>query len=261
MKKIDKRRAEMNVSQDEFAQIASLDLEPIKVKLMHRESGEGWSMELANAVEFEYRRFLYLMKKYPEEQASPSVDVDTFWHYHILDTMKYAEDCQAVFGHFLHHFPYLGLRGEEDLLTHQRVGERMRTLYEDTFAETYPFAGGDADEESPAVAANANSEIAYSTRPIGSAYSTRPTASAYSTLPAASAYSTRPTTSAYSTRPTASAYSTRPTGSAYSTRPTGSAYSTRPTASAYSTRPTGSAYSTRPVVGEIQPQLADRATT
>jgi hypothetical protein len=236
----------MSFSQDEFAPIASLDLEPIKVKLMHRESGEGWSLELANAVEFEYRRFLYLMKKYPEEQASPSVDVDTFWHYHILDTMKYAEDCQAVFGHFLHHFPYLGLRGEEDLVTHQRVGERMRTLYEDAFGETYPFAAGNADEESPVVAANA-----YSTRPTGSAYSTRPTASAYST---------RPTGSAYSTRPTGSAYSTRPTASAYSTRPTGSAYSTRPTASAYSTRPTGSAYSTRPVVGTIHPQLADQAT-
>jgi hypothetical protein len=85
--------------------IAALDLEPIKVKLMHEESGEGWTLERANAVEFEYRRFLYLMKKFPNEQTAPLVDVDTFWHYHILDTMKYAADCEAVFGYFLHHFP------------------------------------------------------------------------------------------------------------------------------------------------------------
>ena len=76
--------------------INALDLDPIKVKLMHKESGEGWSLERANAVEFEYRRFLTLMKKYPHEQTSPLVDVDTFWHYHILDTMKYAADCEAV---------------------------------------------------------------------------------------------------------------------------------------------------------------------
>ncbi|MCL6482908.1 MAG: hypothetical protein I4O49_01810, partial [Janthinobacterium lividum] len=45
---------------DSFKAIADLNLEAIKVKLMHRESGEGWSLEKANAVEFEYRRFLIL---------------------------------------------------------------------------------------------------------------------------------------------------------------------------------------------------------
>ncbi|MTV38113.1 glycine-rich domain-containing protein-like [Duganella radicis] len=117
--------------------INALDLEPIKVKLMHEESGEGWTLERANAVEFEYRRFLFLMKKFPNEQTAPLVDVDTFWHYHILDTMKYAADCAAVFGHFLHHFPYIGLRGEDDEAAHIRVGMRMKELYEDTFGEDY----------------------------------------------------------------------------------------------------------------------------
>ncbi|WP_373990961.1 hypothetical protein [Duganella sp. BuS-21] len=117
--------------------IAALDLEPIKVKLMHEESGEGWTLERANAVEFEYRRFLILMKKFPNEPSAPLVDVDTFWHYHILDTMKYAADCDAAFGHFLHHFPYIGLRGEDDEAAHLRLGMRMKQLYEDTFGEDY----------------------------------------------------------------------------------------------------------------------------
>jgi hypothetical protein len=125
----------------DFNAIDALDLDPIKVKLMHEESGEGWSLARANAVEKAYRRFLYLMKKFPEEQAAPLMDVDTFWHYHILDTMKYAADCEAVFGHFLHHFPYVGLRGAADEEAHRLMGERMRVLYEETFGEDYLPAG------------------------------------------------------------------------------------------------------------------------
>lgn len=124
-------------SENHFAPIAALDLDPIKVKLMHRESGEGWSLAYADAVEFEYRRFLYLVKKFPNEQVAPLADVDLFWHYHILDTMKYAADCDAVFGYFLHHFPYVGLRGADDLAAHHRVGERMRELYEQVYEEDY----------------------------------------------------------------------------------------------------------------------------
>ncbi|MET0322798.1 MAG: hypothetical protein ABW069_18920 [Duganella sp.] len=128
--------------------IAQLDLDPIKVKLMHKESGEGWSLERVNAVEFEYRRFLILMKKYPHEATSPLVDVDTFWHYHILDTMKYAADCDAVFGYFLHHFPYIGMRGEEDAAVLAQIGRRMQELYEEEFGEPYlrgSLAAGSAD--------------------------------------------------------------------------------------------------------------------
>ncbi len=102
-------------SNNDFEVIAALDLNPIKVKLMHKESGEGWSLERANATEIEYRRFLYLMKAFPNEETAPLVDVDTFWHYHILDTMKYASDCEQAFGYFLHHYPYIGLRGQDDI--------------------------------------------------------------------------------------------------------------------------------------------------
>ena len=148
----------------DFKTITELDLEPIKVKLMHEESGEGWSLERANAVEFEYRRFLYLMKKFPQEQTAPLQDVDTFWHYHILDTLKYATDCQAVFGYFLHHFPYIGLRGAPDEAAHHRVGERMKQLYEATFHEPYVRADREATAFSGA-------RTAFSGAPAATAFS------------------------------------------------------------------------------------------
>eukprot|EP01114_Cavostelium_apophysatum_P000303 TRINITY_DN10280_c0_g1_i3.p1 TRINITY_DN10280_c0_g1~~TRINITY_DN10280_c0_g1_i3.p1 ORF type:complete len:146 (+),score=34.26 TRINITY_DN10280_c0_g1_i3:244-681(+) len=121
------------MSTNEFAAFAALDLASIKMKLMHVESGEGWSSLRADAVETEYRRFLFLMKKYPDAEASPTVDVDTFWHYHILDTMKYATDCEALFGYFLHHYPYVGIGADANEDDHLAGGERMRTIYEAEF--------------------------------------------------------------------------------------------------------------------------------
>ncbi|WP_426110685.1 glycine-rich domain-containing protein [Massilia sp. PWRC2] len=113
---------------------AELDLTPIKLKLMHRESGEGWTLEHADAVEVEYRRFLCLLQMYPHEDFAPLLDVDIFWHYHILDTRKYAADCQQVFGRFIHHHPYVGL-GADDGADHQAFGTCMHALYQATFGE------------------------------------------------------------------------------------------------------------------------------
>lgn len=126
------------ISNIEMKAILDLDLTAIKRKLMHIESGEGWTSQQADAVEREYKRFLYLMKAFPTKQTAPSVDVDTFWHYHILDTMKYAADCEQAFGYFLHHYPYVGMEGgADDAEVHEAAGECMRTIYEETFGETY----------------------------------------------------------------------------------------------------------------------------
>ncbi len=158
------------MSNADFQTIAELDLEPIKVKLMHQESGEGWSLEMANSVEADYRRFLYLMKMHPNEEAAPLMDVDIFWHYHILDTMKYAIDCDKVFGYFKHHFPYIGLRGEADLEAHHRMGSRMQELYESTFGEPYfrdrePSLRGAREAGQAAFSAMPPQQVAFSALP------------------------------------------------------------------------------------------------
>src|SRR3989475_3918868 len=103
---------------------------------MDPEEGQGWSREYVNQMAIEYKRFLTLSVKYSEETIAPSKDVDKFWHGHILDTMKYAEDCQNVFGYFLHHFPYFGMRGEEDAANLAEAGRTTQRLYEEEFAET-----------------------------------------------------------------------------------------------------------------------------
>ncbi len=93
------------------ARIAELDLEPIMFKVVKE---HGFSEQKVRTIEKWYRRFLFLTFKYTDRPIVVSEAIDTFWHQHILDTRKYADDCQTVFGGFLHHFPYFGLRGEED---------------------------------------------------------------------------------------------------------------------------------------------------
>lgn len=110
--------------------IANLDLEMVKMKLREPEEGENWIHDQGNSAEVEYKRYLNLCKKYGKGIV-PNKIMDKFWHYHILDTKAYHKDCDTVFGHYLHHFPYFGMRGEQDekdlengwLLTKQRYLE------------------------------------------------------------------------------------------------------------------------------------------
>ena len=138
--------------------IFALDLDPIKFKLMDTKEGHGWSREKVDAVELEYRRFLALTAKYPDQVIAPNTDVDKFWHGHILDTMKYAEDCEHVFGYFLHHFPYFGMRDEEDAANLASASEVTRKLYEKEFG---PAAAAEASAYCAKTAAYCAKTAAY----------------------------------------------------------------------------------------------------
>lgn len=117
------------------AMIEELDLESIKVKLVDPDEGEGWSADQADEVEKWYKRLLFLVWKYPDEPVVPNRFIDEFWHQHLLDTLKYAEDCERVFGHFFHHFPYFGMRGEGDARDLQRAFEGTLSLFQREFGE------------------------------------------------------------------------------------------------------------------------------
>lgn len=126
--------------------IDNLDLDPIKVKLMDTHDGESWSFEKVEAICIKYRRFLTLNLENPKAAIVPTQDIDTFWHYHILDTIKYAEDCTQCFGYFLHHFPYFGLRGAEDAKNLADAFEATKALYEARFGERLASEEAEAAE-------------------------------------------------------------------------------------------------------------------
>ncbi len=111
------------------AKVALLDLGPIKYKLVKDPDGPLWDRATADLVEVDYRRFLVMCALYRDQVIVPATLVDKFWHAHILDTLKYAEDCQNALGFFLHHFPYFGMRGTEDRSALERAFELTETIW------------------------------------------------------------------------------------------------------------------------------------
>ena len=118
--------------QDVIAAIQALDLESVKLRVMDAELGEGWTREYADSIEGAYKNFLAMLVKYPDdaEDILISKDVDEFWHTHILHTMKYADDCQKMFGNFLHHNPQTALRTSADFEKRAALAEKTRRLYQ-----------------------------------------------------------------------------------------------------------------------------------
>ncbi|MEX1258133.1 MAG: hypothetical protein WEG36_11000 [Gemmatimonadota bacterium] len=118
------------------SRIEALDLDCIKFKLMHPTEGRGLSREEADHLEILYRRFLFMAVS-GENPFMPTMEIDEVWHAHILDTAKYREDCEAAFGFILDHFPYFGLRGEEDMLNMVRLFMDSCRRYEQEYGEQY----------------------------------------------------------------------------------------------------------------------------
>ncbi len=137
--------------------VHQLDLEPIKFKLVKGENGHMWTIEKVDAVEIEYKRFLILNLQNAVTKEVPSIvptkDVDAFWHAHILDTKKYMVDCDHCFGYYLHHFPYLGMRGEADAELLKSSFQQTLQLYRRQFGSNPPSMNAssecDAEQCSP----------------------------------------------------------------------------------------------------------------
>ncbi|MEM0516375.1 hypothetical protein WCN91_13295 [Pseudoalteromonas sp. YIC-827] len=126
--------------------VSLLNFEKLKWKLT-KSTESTWSEDVCDLAEREYRKFLSLKKWYPKQSLVPSKLIDKFWHEHILDTKSYMEDCEAVFGYYIHHYPYFGIYGEDDQQSLQEAFNETVGLYENHFGK-YPvdehFGSGQA---------------------------------------------------------------------------------------------------------------------
>jgi len=132
-------RAEMSApptldEAEQVARIDTLDLEPVVFKLMHPEPGSiKLSLSDADHAVALYRDFLMLSALVPDATLVPNRLLDQVWHAHLLDTAKYRADCDHVFGRFVDHFPYAGLRGEADRQMWNADFARTRLLFNEYF--------------------------------------------------------------------------------------------------------------------------------
>jgi hypothetical protein len=111
---------------------ADIDLRSVCDAMVEK---HGWTSERGYLAQMEYIRFLKLLQLRPGFTLVPWLDaqgrddLDQFWHQHILDTRKYADDCEALFGRVIHHNPHL-LRGSSD---ESEAVEKTKRLYARTF--------------------------------------------------------------------------------------------------------------------------------
>ena len=127
---------------------AHLDLSDVRMKLADPEEGHGLSHDQLDVMEAEYRKFLALQLADPDAAIVPCKLVDDIWHQHILDTAAYREDCDAIFGRFLDHYPYFGMRGDNDAQAlHDAYADTLER-YRDAFGEPPPRTWISADAAS-----------------------------------------------------------------------------------------------------------------
>jgi len=116
--------------------VHALDLEKLKWKLSESSESKMTKQQCLFA-EQEYCRYLTLKKLYPSVELVPNKLVDEFWHAHILDTRAYHEDCNNMFGYYLHHFPYFGIHDQNDYQNLVTAFDKTKNLYEKHFGQ-YP---------------------------------------------------------------------------------------------------------------------------
>lgn len=112
--------------------IDNMDFSMIINKLV---SHQGWSQQNAKEICNLYKNYLFLSAKYPEKMLPPSEEVDEFWHAHILDTHKYHDDCNQIFRHYLHHYPYFGIDGHSSMADNEIAFSETQSLYFSEFGE------------------------------------------------------------------------------------------------------------------------------
>lgn len=99
----------------------------------------GWSSAVVDQMEQQYRRFLALQAALKVERNSftivPNRLIDEFWHQHILDTQQYIADCEAIFGEYLHHYPYFGMIDATDAASWGNAAVESDRLWRTIYGE------------------------------------------------------------------------------------------------------------------------------
>lgn len=88
-----------------FNKLNKLDWQPVAKKLMFCDNGTGRTLQQTESAISLYKMFLCLHFLFPAIELVPTKEIDEVWHTHILlNTYKYIQDCQELYGYIFHHY-------------------------------------------------------------------------------------------------------------------------------------------------------------
>jgi hypothetical protein len=96
------------------------------------------SLQDAKALERELKRFLILSAIHPTKSYGMMGPVDDLWHTFLLFTHLYAQFCEQVAGHFIHHVPEDPQSGPAEKRAFRRQYAAFLKDYQTVFAEPPP---------------------------------------------------------------------------------------------------------------------------
>jgi len=129
------------VFEQALALTATWDFKLAIEKVLEIKNGE-WTRDRAEKAVQNYTRYMAVTKALGGLQMVPNGDIDEIWHMHILDTRAYMADCNALFGEYLHHYPYFGMLGEQNRQQWLQVQKVSTNLWVQLFGE--PLYGADS---------------------------------------------------------------------------------------------------------------------
>ncbi|OJT62535.1 hypothetical protein [Bacillus altitudinis] len=74
---------------------------------------EGMDKENVTLLVDQYKKFWFLIKKYPDCSFAPNTEIDEVWHLHMLLPQNYYYDCMSYFGVILAHDAGFGNQADE----------------------------------------------------------------------------------------------------------------------------------------------------
>ena len=95
-----------------------------------------------------YKKFLFLLKKYPTLKAVPTKAIDEVWHCHFENKELYAKDCISYFGHIIKHKEF---SGQQELVQQEKNYQLTNKLWALNFNTQFgevsemAFCGVDGD--------------------------------------------------------------------------------------------------------------------
>ena len=122
---------QLSVDYSFLKKLQTLDWQTIRHHLLNSDEGRDFTRAQAARAIWQYGLFLFLARQYPGIRLVPTKEIDAVLHAHIATDQQYQDDCQTLFGGFVHHSAGLGTRG--DRAQWLEAFDRTKQLFEKTF--------------------------------------------------------------------------------------------------------------------------------